>query len=79
MESKKLTQKEITELIISGELIITSKDLIIEAVKEHATDLYKDDGEFNNNRFITQRTFESLQEEDLSDLADNIIWYLTND
>lgn len=67
------------ELITSGELIITSKELISDAVKEHVSGLYKEDEEFYKNRYRTQREYESLTPEDLEEISDNIIWYLTND
>lgn len=48
------------------------------AVSHQVEFLYKDDGEFNKNRYRTERTFEPLNSQDVADIANEIIDYLTN-
>ena len=72
--------KKIRKLIDSGEIILTTKSAIIEAVKQECMYLYDEVSDFDNNRFLTasEKEYERLTDSKLTDLADEIIDFLTD-
>jgi len=71
-----MNQKEIDKLIRSGDLIITTKEILTEAVVQAVEYLYQDNGEFSKNRYMSAREYEQLNKKDCTDVADDVIDYL---
>lgn len=73
-----MTAEEIDKLIRSGDLIITTKKVLAEAVVQSIEHLYKVDGEFYKNHYINNREFDQLSKQDCTDISDDIIEYITD-
>lgn len=73
-----MTKEEIDKLVRNGEIIITTKKILKEAVKEAVSCLYDDVSDFQSNRYMTGRdmVFEQLSEDQQNDVADEVIDYL---
>ena len=74
-----MKKEDINNAIRKGEIIVTTKKIIKEAVKQSISDLYNDVSDFENNRYMTgrDRQFEQLSKQKQDDIADEVIDYLT--
>lgn len=71
--------QEIENLILSGDIILTTKDDLIKAVMDNISHLYDETSEFRKNRYMSgrDREFTQLSEEETKDIAKEILDYLT--
>ncbi len=78
IKREEMKNKEIDKAIRNGEIIVTTKDIIREAVKQAVSSLYDDVSDFSNNRYMTgsDRSFEQLSDQQQNDVADEVIDYL---
>ncbi len=76
-----MTKKDIDKAVRNGEIIITTKDIVREAVKQAVSILYDDVSDFANNRYMTgrDREFEQLSEQQQNDIADHVLDYLLDE
>lgn len=76
-----MTKKDIDKAIREGEIIVTTKDIVREAVKQAVSSLYDDVSNFANNRYMTgrDREFEQLSEQQQNDIADEVLDYLLDE
>lgn len=73
-----MTKKDIDKAIREGEIIVTTKDIVREAVKRAVSCLYDDVSDFHNNRYMSgrDREFEQLSEQQQNNIADEVLGYL---
>lgn len=73
-----MTKKDIDKAVRNGEIIVTTKDIVREAVKRAVSLLYDDVSDFANNRYMTgrDREFEQLTEQQQDDIANEVLDYL---
>ena len=76
-----MTQKEIQKAIIKGDIIVTTKGCIRNAVKECVSFLYDDVSDFENNRYMTSsdKNFQLLSKQQQEDIANEILDYILGD
>ena len=76
-----MTQKEIHKAIIKGDIIVTTKECIRDAVKECVSLLYDDVSDFENNRYMTyrDREFQQISKQKQEDIANEILDYILGD
>ncbi len=79
MRTLKIRRYKLEKLIRNGEIIITTKKLLKEAVKENISHLYNDTSDFVNNTYMTDREFERLSATNCDDIANDVLDYLLND
>ncbi|MFW5804531.1 MAG: hypothetical protein ACOCWG_04815 [bacterium] len=72
----KITKDDIDKAVRGGEMIVTTKEIIKEAVKECVSGLYDDVSDFAFNRYMTSREFEQISEKQKNDIADDVIDYI---
>ncbi|MCT3814518.1 hypothetical protein CMT92_07320 [Elizabethkingia anophelis] len=73
MEAK-ITQQQLKELLVNGEIIITTKEIIREAVKENITGLLEWD-DFHD----FSKGASAISEEQENNIADWVIDYITGE
>lgn len=76
-----MTNQDIDKAVRNGEIIITTKKILKEAVKQAVSSLYDDVSDFSNNRYMTtsDREFEQLSEKQQNDIANEVLDYLLDD
>lgn len=74
-----MKEKNIEDAIKSGNMILTTKDNLKNAIIGAVSGLYNDVSDFHKNRYMTSndREFEQLSSEECNDIANDIIEQLT--
>lgn len=72
-----ILKSTVLEMIRSGEIIITTPEIVKEAVSNamNCQDLYVEIGDFHENRYSNEREFSEIQESDIDDVAKEVIDY----
>jgi len=78
MQKEMIMGKNINKLIRSGEVIVTTKTIIKEAVIEQISGLYDEISDFHNNRYMNanDREFRLLTDQEKEDIADDVVDFL---
>lgn len=71
-----MKQQEIDKLVRNGDLIITTKEILINAVVQSVEGLYRDNGYCIQNH-NDKKEFEQLSKKECTELANDVIDYLT--
>lgn len=73
-----MTKKDIDKAIRDGEIIVTTKEIVKEAVMQSISCLYDDVSDFANNRYKTgrDREFAPISEQQQNDIANEVLDYL---